>query len=84
MSQKTEQDHAAMIADEDRWPCWPRLPVKRYTDNSAWPEIGVVIAGEKTTVRLATLFDDKATLLAATTKVYPSIDAMLIDGWIVD
>ncbi len=82
-----------MILDEDRWPQWPFLPMKKYTDS--WPDCQVIHAASKTTLIKVNLYNLPPTILDCfmfnleelnqlPKQTYSSIDEMLADGWIVD
>jgi len=78
-----EKDIQMMSSPLD-WPRWPRLPMKRRTDNGQI-EVGVMLAmeGQLSTVWLVTMFSkiDPET----TPKIeYTDYDAVADDGWIVD
>ena len=81
---RREQDKE-MILSPDRWPVWPKLPLKRYGYEQ---DHGFVFNGSlndddpEPKVYLATIFHsiDKSTLFIE----YTDIDALLDDGWTVD
>jgi hypothetical protein len=74
-----------MILSPDRWPIWPKLPLKRYGQEK---DHGFVFNGSldddntKPIVYLATVFhavdEDTETI------EYEDIDGLLDDGWTVD
>ena len=85
------RDHVAMVRSPDRWPAWPYLPVKRGHLPDA--DLGIVLASETTvlgdhpTVYLINLFALPRTpdeWAAAPKMTYPSAEAMVADGWVVD
>lgn len=73
-----------MIEEPGWWSSWPLLPVKRPGRLRHMPELGLIHADDQTIVRLANLFDDSATIVAATKIEYSTVDALLADGWRVD
>jgi hypothetical protein len=78
------RNDAAFIRDTDRWPCWPRLPVKRMKPGATWPELGLILAGQLTTVILAGLYDAPEKISGAETVHYGSVEGVIADGWVVD
>jgi hypothetical protein len=69
---------------EDRaWPNLTVLPVKRYSGDPL-PLLGLVFFNDKLTVHEANLYDRAEDILASKKWTYPSIDAMVADGWIID
>lgn len=79
-----EIDDLAFMRDENKWPNWPMLPVKRYTDRGGAPECGIVLSG-KTTVYIAYMWGLKEDTFDTCKKYeYGSLDAILADGWVVD
>ena len=84
-----ERDDKAMISDEDLWTHWPVLPVVNRKVARLMPDdpkdpfagYGLIMAGQPTKIWLTNLFirDPNAPI-----KEYPSIEAMLEDGWTVD
>ena len=92
--QREEFDHVTFIKDPVRWPCWPLLPVKKYTSQVSFPTVGLVFAIQGYslhTVYETNMFDlchdgdNMQEKLAKVTKhEYESVEAMVADGWIVD
>jgi hypothetical protein len=68
------------ILDQDKWPKWPLLPVKR-TD-----EWGVIPAGHPAVYIVNMWGMDDRPLSEQASKVYEykDVDALLADGWVVD
>ena len=93
MKAKTDSEKARaarerdMILHDEKWPCWPRLPMKhtRHKDLEVptLPLLGVICAGELTRVYLCNVIE---TIVFEKTpyRQYESVDAVLADGWIVD
>lgn len=86
MRKATKRD-LDMMKDPRRWPAWPVLPVKR--DSNGNYQLGVIIAakGQLTWVYLCNywgLVAKTESLKNAKILKYPSLDALLDDGWIVD
>jgi hypothetical protein len=72
------RDHRAMMKHPEWWICWPLLPLTRRGK----ADMGVMCEGFPNTVFLTTLFlfnprEDRKL-------EYPSIEALLADGWVVD
>jgi hypothetical protein len=81
----TERDRE-IIVDENRWPLWPRLPLKRpeHRDRSGLPELGFLVSQARQgphTVFLG-MVTEKADGLK--TMEYKTINDLLDDGWVVD
>lgn len=79
------EDHKWMILNQDAWPQWPRLPVKR---TSAEPMFGIIPG-----TGLASDYEDGAPIKVLTGVMflppegeiaYETVDALLDDGWEVD
>lgn len=73
-----------------QWPQWPYLPIKRRVGDSNWPELGLLVETGIDTppvvmpkVYLTNLFCQEK-LTDVPTREYPSFEALLDDGWVVD
>jgi len=77
---RAERD-VAMIEDGDRWPLWPRLPLKRGPNNN---ELGVLMHAEPSGYLCfhINMFQDITKDTPATR--YATADAVVRDGWKVD
>lgn len=93
MKSKDPETEKALMQDPDDWPCWPMLPVKRYsTKEGSWPETGLMIAksnvagGVEPTVYMLNLFGEHTIkeFIECKKHKYESLDALVDDGWIVD
>lgn len=88
MSRYTRPPETEMIMDEDKWPCWPFLPMKNHgkkdPQSPSFPLLGVIISGRTNRVILANMCDVDKMTDETPAMEYPSIAAMLADGWIVD
>jgi hypothetical protein len=76
---------AEFIQCDGNWPNWPRLPVKRYVAGQMRPEvavIGPVSDDGQVMVYHVNLFSPITSDTRQT--LYPSIDAFLNDGWVID
>lgn len=77
----TMMSEVEFINDEDKWPAWPKLPVKRGKGNE---QLGVLIKGgpERFVVYLTNMFqpitDETQTI------EYTSANAVVADKWRVD
>lgn len=95
--QPIKRDDRAMISDPTRWPRWPWLPVKRTNSNGLQCAVvhadknGVPYPEHNTSeidvfatnmCEIKNYFPTREMVASATR--YPSIDAMLADGWVVD
>lgn len=81
---KTETDDLKMMADDTRWPLWPRLPIKRTVDGKqqfAVLAFGVTRDGQRV-IYHANAFDKWKPETPHT--IYDSHEAILADGWRVD
>ncbi len=76
------------LKDQDNWVQWPVCPVKRYKGHS-WPDCGIVVVGGGHTVYEKNMFElvtgpimDQ--VQGCPKHEYPSFEAMIADGWVVD
>jgi len=69
------------ILNEDGWPYWPVLPVKRSQPDGGWPECGTICAGTPSTVFLVPMYELK---VDSPKKTYADLNELLDDGWEVD
>jgi len=74
----TGKTHLEMMQNEDRWPRWPFLPLIRGED------VGILIAGRGPVVYRVNLYDMAGKLATAEQINYPSYEAMVASGWVVD
>ncbi len=87
-------DDLEFMNTPDLWPNWPLLPINRYPEAPKGPECGILVACHecRNTVFLVNMFSLEAgsirDILIDKTEVkriaYPSAEAILADGWIVD
>lgn len=87
-------DHLGMIKSPDNWPCWPVLPLKRYTKvrPGAFPDLGIILSVEgvpANTVYEVDMFmcPDIKQLMTDPNIVkheYSSPEEIVADGWVVD
>lgn len=70
------------ILDQEQWPMWPVLPMKCYRDGteSGWLRADSVGADGTVKLRVGNIYDSSP----AEIREFPSIDAMLDAGWMVD
>lgn len=73
------------IADPDRWPMWPLLPLKRHKAGETTPECVVCIRTEEgwpifnvNPWRLPDYLEEHLI------KTYASAEEVVADGWVVD
>ncbi len=78
-------DDAAMMRNQSSWPAWPVLPVKKYNKPGEMPDVGTMFAGQ-TKVFKCNMFDLSGTedLTKLDSFDYPSVEAIIADGWRVD
>jgi len=74
----------ATIEDEITWPLWPQLPLKRYVDEQMFPEFGVLFPKTKDVYSVQLRMVNMPRTEDTKTVEYPTIDALLADGWVVD
>lgn len=78
----------AMLLGQEPWPYGHLLPVKRYLPDAEDIDFGCVIAGQgwkvyrESFTELAEILSDDYDGIAC--DEYPTLDAMLEAGWIVD
>ncbi len=82
------------MSEEDRrlilcgvFPHYPYLPMKRYKEGVGEPEVGFILAFNKTKLYKFNLFiylRNKMTLEGIEFIEYDTIEEMLEDGWMVD
>ncbi len=81
----SKEEELAMMAQPDRWPAWPRLPLKRRDRK---PNLGYLLETSEVlaVVYLRNVFDDRAVDPGSEvpTMEYGSLEAMVDDGWVVD
>lgn len=82
-------DNAKMIKDQDSWPQWPFLPVKRRAVGGGFPETGLIAADPDyrkgiINVYKANLFNLPQDPTGVEKITYQTVDAVLADGWVVD
>lgn len=81
------EDEIKMMRNPNRWPAWPKLPLKRSFDyENPRPHLGFLQEermGEpiKPKVYLGTIFERSGTLESVEYETWASL---LADGWVVD
>ena len=78
-----------MIRDPNRWPNWPFLPMKQYTNDSEYIRCRILTPAEEGGYNMynANLFrlpDNPEELKKTFVKHYALAEAVVLDGWIVD
>lgn len=86
MSPEQERiESVALINDPGKWPCWPMLPLKKYTGRGGFPDCAILVdeGGRTKKVYMA---DMSLSNLSKDTPVkeYPHAEAILDDGWRID
>lgn len=82
MPDRSITEHMAFMADPDRWPRWPLLPVKRYKDDTLETGYLIEMKGSKYVVYQNTIFCADPRTDAHFR--YESFEAIVADGWRVD
>lgn len=72
------------IKDQDSWPIWPILPLKRKDNSLQNKNLGFLHVQTPLVIYHAYIFDLPATLEGVPQTKYESIEALLADGWRVD
>jgi hypothetical protein len=75
-----------MMLDPMRWPCWPWLPVKRYSETPGQPpDCALIYADDTVDGQPVTLFEHPyKTKRPDRLETFANVDAMLDAGWVVD
>ena len=80
----------AMMRNPREWPYWPALPVKRLPAGGGWPECGIIVeaggpfvAGGPT-VYMVNIHAPEPITPETARHTYPSFEALVADGWVVD
>ncbi len=85
----TDRDRQ-FILNPSEWPLWPFLPLKRRDHNLDMKNLGLLVAAQRDegfTVHHVCLHDlpmSREAFHAAPKTHYPTADALLADGWVVD
>lgn len=83
VSSRAERERT-MLRNEDMWPKWPVLPLKRYRGQGAM-EPGCLYSGQGPVVFLTSMYKLSSAALSNMPMVsYESYDALMADGWQVD
>lgn len=86
MTWPEREDELAMMNDPERWPAYPRLPLKKRGAQDA--TLGFLVAhgahGVEPVVYLANLFAQVPDWNAVPQEKFESFDALLDAGWVVD
>lgn len=88
-------DHLKMMRDPNRWPCWPLLPLHHRTraakDGSGGRELGFLVeagmrgeAAPKVYIGLIQFGLMGQRLSELPTEEFPTLEALVDDGWEVD
>lgn len=88
----TEEDVAhevACINNEDIWPLWPVLPMKRIGGFGDDDGHGILVASHKTRIYIMSLFELKPGPLkeqvaGRPVREFESVEAMVREGWVGD
>lgn len=92
MTEGIERDDVAFIVDQDLWPHWPLLPMKRMRNGKR--ELGVIISSRPNTVYSHSqgmyalgpgpILPQLASAYGWVMDVYDSAEEIVQAGWIVD
>lgn len=77
-----EERQRAMMRNEDMWPAWPVLPLKRIVNGDMQP--GLLYSGQGPVVFLTYMYKLPNSFKDVPTVKYENYDAILTDGWVVD
>lgn len=79
-------DDLEMINSPALWPWRHYLPVKNPEEvdpvMGTKPNVGVIVSGQLTVVHIGCLFTKEFS--RGEKRTYPSVEALIADGWIVD
>ena len=81
-----ERDDLAMLNDQNSWPHWPFMPMKRRRAEGGFPEMGVLVA----TLPLSFYKDmnlfaaNLAEVVTGSEGQEVTITEILAEGWVVD
>lgn len=77
------EDDVANIKDEDHWPWWPRLPIKKRDPKGGWPQLGTLMHIEGKWNVYHKAFDERINYKNPQ-QVFDTPEAVVADGWVVD
>lgn len=75
----TAQDNIDFMRSPNRWPMWPRLPIKKGLDVACLVEIG--FSGVEPIVYHGSIYGP---LSEDNSTKYKSFEDLVADGWVVD
>jgi hypothetical protein len=78
-----EQITLEFLREEREWPNFTVLPLKKRSQDG-FPILGLVFFHDVLTVYEANLYDKAEDVMKAPTHTYPTVEALVIDGWMVD
>jgi hypothetical protein len=94
-----QADEARFIRDPGHWPSWPACPLKKSRPGGGMPDAGTLLDRQPISMKkvdpnheslrkvyLMSIWDTHRgkKFSECETKVYESVEAMLLDGWQVD
>jgi len=82
VAKRDRERYKKLFTNPSKWARHPLLPLKRYREQTVPPELGFVVYGDVTKVRLGNMFSTD--IKNQDSIIYASIDALLDDGWVVD
>lgn len=78
-----EERERTMLRDEDMWPRWPVLPLKRRQADNVQP--GLLYSGQGPVVFLTYMYKLSSVKLTDVEHIrYENYEALRADGWVVD
>jgi len=77
------------LNDPGLWVMYPVLPVKKSSKDGGWPKMGIVVDGGGSVVYEKNMFElvtgpIMEQLKDSTKHEYPTMEALVADGWVVD
>lgn len=85
----SNQEDIRFLKDPGSWINWPVMPVKKYGGQGGWPKTGIVVDGGGPVVYEKNMFElvtgpIMEQVADSTKHEYPTMEAMVADGWVVD
>lgn len=84
---KNQQSEVELVTDKGSWPMVYCLPMKKRKA-SGGPDLGTILARDVTEILLepvdVLLTYNQEQIAAVAKKKYESVEAMVLDGWVVD
>jgi hypothetical protein len=87
MRKSTKERARRFIGNPQDWPLYPILPMKRKVCGEKYPELGVLVWPDTSTIILSNMLELPETrekLAELPQEVFGSVDGMLWAGWEID